>query len=123
MFRPSSYSGHYTPLSKAPGQKPPKRDKEIVSVPQGRVVPSPSCWFHGGGRESLLPPVGWADVATKHDLREFEARLDLKLEAVDGRLETTESRINERIIRTALVVNIPSILAAVALSFTAARLG
>jgi len=65
---------------------------------------------------SLLPPVGWADVATKHDLVQLELRLEAKMEAM-------ESRINERIIRTALVVNIPTVLAAVALSFTAVRLG
>ena len=64
---------------------------------------------------ALLPPVGWADVATKHDLAQLEARIETKMEAM-------ESRINERIIRTALTVNIPSILAAVALSFAAARL-
>ncbi|MGH2683368.1 MAG: hypothetical protein ACRDIX_09075 [Actinomycetota bacterium] len=79
---------------------------------------------------SLLPPVGWAEVATKHDLHELEARLDAKLGgfdaklgAFDAKLEAMESRINERIIRTALVVNIPTILASFALAFTAVRLG
>ncbi|HEX9823653.1 MAG TPA: hypothetical protein VGB51_04570 [Actinomycetota bacterium] len=61
---------------------------------------------------TLLPPVGWADVATKRDLENLQTKL-----------EAMESRINERIIRTALVVNIPSILASFALAFTAVRLG
>jgi hypothetical protein len=65
---------------------------------------------------SLLPPVGWADVATKQDLRGLEAKLEVKMEAM-------ESRLNERIIRTALVVNIPTILASFTLAFTAVRLG
>jgi hypothetical protein len=30
---------------------------------------------------SLLPPVGWADVATKDDLRQLEARLDARFDA------------------------------------------
>jgi hypothetical protein len=35
----------------------------------------------------LLPPVGWADVATKHDVLQFEARLDLRFESLEHRLE------------------------------------
>jgi len=34
----------------------------------------------------LLPPVGWADVATKHDLLELERRLDLRFESLEHRL-------------------------------------
>jgi hypothetical protein len=29
----------------------------------------------------MLPPVGWADVATKHDLDVLEQRLEARLEA------------------------------------------
>ena len=44
----------------------------------------------------LLPPVGWADVATKQDLLALEARLDARFEsrfsAIDGRLGRIDSR-------------------------------
>ena len=39
----------------------------------------------------LLPPVGWADVATKHDLLPIERRLD----GVDERLARLEQRLDE----------------------------
>lgn len=65
---------------------------------------------------ALLPPVGWADVATKDDLRNLEERLTLRMEAM-------ESRLNQRIIRAAVVVNIPAIFSTAALAVAAARLG
>jgi hypothetical protein len=40
----------------------------------------------------LLPPVGWADVATKHDLLMFEERLDARFERVDARFERVDAR-------------------------------
>ncbi len=57
---------------------------------------------------TLLPPVGWADVATKRDLSILATRM-----------EAMESRLSASIMRTGLTVNIPSILAAVGLSFAA----
>lgn len=33
-----------------------------------------------------LPPVGWADVATKRDLDALEQRLDLRFEALEHKL-------------------------------------
>jgi hypothetical protein len=33
-----------------------------------------------------LPPVGWADVATKEDLHQLETRLDATIDGLDARL-------------------------------------
>lgn len=56
-----------------------------------------------------LPPGGWTVLATKEDLRHLEARLEARLEV--------------KMLKTALVVNVPSIMAAVGLAFAATRLG
>jgi len=45
----------------------------------------------------LLPPVGWADVATKHDLLALESRIDARFEIVDARFEALELRLDARL--------------------------
>jgi hypothetical protein len=43
-----------------------------------------------------LPPVGWADVATKNDLAGLEQRMDLRFARLDERLEGRFNAIDER---------------------------
>jgi hypothetical protein len=47
-----------------------------------------------------LPPVGWADVVTKHDLAQLEERINLRFQAMedrfDGKLDKLEGRLYQR---------------------------
>lgn len=67
--------------------------------------------MHAGLQENLgeevanilmehLPPVGWADVASKHDLIAFETRTDMRFvsleERMSLRIENLEERMNLR---------------------------
>ena len=42
----------------------------------------------------MMPPVGWADVATKRDLDALEERMDLRFEIVDQRFEAMDRRFD-----------------------------
>ena len=61
----------------------------------------------------LLPPVGWADVATKHDL----AALDRRLEALERRFDdlTREIRAQTWKLMTLMVAVVGVVVAAVRL--------
>lgn len=75
----------------------------------------------------LLPPTGWGDVATRRDLEAHQVATRRDLEAhqraTELALAAMKSDINAQIWRTALVVNLPTLLAAVGLTFAATRLG
>ena len=56
------------------------------------------------GMMEMLPPVGWADVATKHDLAALEERLDLRFGALEERVDVRFAGLEERLdLRFALV--------------------
>lgn len=40
-----------------------------------------------------LPPVGWADVATKHDLNQLELRLEMR---IDARMDALDAKLSAR---------------------------
>jgi predicted nuclease with TOPRIM domain len=47
---------------------------------------------HADTLMSLLPPVGWADVATKQDLSELDGRMAMRFERVDERFNIVDER-------------------------------
>jgi hypothetical protein len=70
----------------------------------------------------LMPPVGWADVATKRDL-------DLRLEATEQKLLAgfrgellAQSNFISGQTKTLIVANVGTVLSMAALAFAAARL-
>ena len=45
---------------------------------------------------SMLPPVGWADVATKTDLQQLEARLDARFAHAEARVDAGFAVVDAR---------------------------
>ena len=43
---------------------------------------------------ALLPPVGWAEVATKHDLAALEERMSLRFDMVDQKFDMVDERFS-----------------------------
>ena len=95
----------------------------------------------------MMPPVGWADVATKRDLDALEERMNLRFELVDRRFEmldqrfeasenkllaafrgellaavTAQSNVISAQTRTLVMANLGAMLSLTALAFGAARL-
>ena len=42
-----------------------------------------------------LPPIGWSDMATRHDLLHLERRVDVRFEQVDARFDQVDLRFEE----------------------------
>ncbi len=66
----------------------------------------------------LLPPVGWADVATKRDL---DALTDKLLAAFRGELLAQSNAINSQM-ETLILVNVGTVVSMAALAFGVAKL-
>jgi len=81
----------------------------------------------------LMPPVGWADVATKRDLDALEERLELRFQIMDQRFETMEHKLMaafrkemlDRVTtqtRTLIIANLGTVISVAGLAFAAAKL-
>jgi hypothetical protein len=88
----------------------------------------------------MMPPVGWADVATKRDLDALEQRIDLRFEAMDHKFEAMNHQLeatkHELVAlfrgelltavsaqtRTLVLANLGAVLSTAVLAFGAAKL-
>ena len=53
----------------------------------------------------LLPPVGWADVATKRDLDQLTEHFEMKFDRIDDRFDRIDARFERTDERFALLLN------------------
>lgn len=71
---------------------------------------------------SLLPPVGLADVATKHDLEQLEPRLTIETEALGHRLTTKIAESERRLLVAMVTTMLATVIAVSGLAFAAVGL-
>ena len=71
-----------------PRGSPATRQRLVVA----RVLAAQSVLTGADTLMTRLPPVGWADAATKDDLRQLEARLELR---VDARVDGQDARFSQ----------------------------
>jgi len=69
-----------------------------------------------------LPPVGWADVATKRDLDQLADRLRAEFADLEGDLYKALAEQTRTVVVTAVLTNVSAVLAVGGLAFAAARL-